>query len=1556
MPVPEKQIHHQTFEEGMDTVTARELIPSNRAKSIYNCVIRSSGKGNVGIVTNLKGNLLVETPLPAGQNKCIGVANDEEANKFYMFIWNSMSLHTILMYNGLTNSVSKVLENLTDTGNIDIMRLNKDFLILHADVVRNNLLYWVDGYNNARKTNISRLLDKSPTGYGDTILQSFIDAYKQTSPFAPTASYFSDTSKPFNRMYGALRKFAQRNTCFDGERSNWSDFSAVTLPSKEPFTGINIIPTENNGINIIVNTGDRDVSVIEIAMQSTDANTSDDTTLNWVLIATINKKKLGLTDNTQYTYKYYNDSPPVPIDQEKIIRPYSYMPKQPLCQAFVQNAMVYSNAKEGFPSIDLDVDVSVAYEDLFLEDGIENEFNKPFYRWDSTDTDYVGGFGARVTNVNGVEEIITKTPVRFNQQRLIIGNDVKAGNEFVLIISNGKWDNFNITYKAINTDTAVTVANKIKSLLIGTGKIYSKTPDIPFTNIYQNDIDGDGNVTFHYIMRATRDEPYLGGYTSVQPVQFNTLKDTGQSLRNIKMGQSIKLGVEYEDFDGRKTATYTNDAMIVNIATINEMGGLKKSIISLRLNNRPPIWAKYFQIMRSNDLVYGDYIQLLIQKVVNVNSDDAQDYLDLTVGSLFTYQKIHPNTPLTYEFKKGDIIRLIKKAGSDPAVYYPSFETEIIDYKPVREDNVKSNLVSNGSNTVTVDSTDIGDIGKIILVDNHEREIIDVPSNTTYLINASLGDTTAKTYLSYTLIDRRGTIRIRKPSTITIEDNSIVELYTPSSLFYPIGDKQFFEFQKKFAIINAGTEDAMHSGDQQNQTTTQPAIINISEGTAYVRNRELPINNSFPGTQILIDTVEDPSYSDFYPSKMNDNGRTSIEDAGDGEITFGSRMRFSNNFIEDTRINGLNDFDSPDREDYNDKYGDIKLTKFDRNRILTFKELITAYVPVDERITQSNNGVAMNISSSKLLNPIQYYAWEGGIGNNPESYASNGTHKYYVSPNSGVIIRLGGNGEEPISKTYNLDNEAIEILADAVKNNAKIFGGFDRGTGMYVVSVEGYNRLIYSDGFGAWVVETDRLPNNINFDLITVPSHGTAVMLDNYRVTYTQTIGYVGPDSFTYRAFVNGSWSDPRKVCLDIIDVPVNLSWRQKESSFFCVRDQYGLRNGNKGWATLEEFNTTDNSLTGNEKPNSPTDPDYVPPIFDSTACEIEPVDNDPVPYNFTPKTNAELSNVYTSETRTIIGINVPISIVIADGEYSKNGAAFTSADGTLVNNDTIQLRNTSSNLYATSVTTTVTTGPYSTTFVITTKNNFGNELRQQEFRRNDCPVGSTGTLVTYSVQPDTFFASTQSEANDLADADIAANGQTYANDPSRGFCIINTVSSIIVCDIEGDGSLDAYAYIDTPGITENGSLANPENIAARNWRNFFLRTDPESQAFILASDNMTSGVKRRFAFNIGKLIGMYPDDVAIPVFIVKIAGRQNTASTVSAYYTLKYPDQKMTMQGAPGTYVPSVVPAGGPPVNPFDIVIPGGGDGTIEFGTGSVIITFEYNRSSNTVTVIPAT
>jgi hypothetical protein len=255
----------------------------------------------------------------------------------------------------------------------------------------------------------------------------------------------------------------------------------------------------------------------------------------------------------------------------------------------------------------------------------------------------------------------------------------------------------------------------------------------------------------------------------------------------------------------------------------------------------------------------------------------------------------------------------------------------------------------------------------------------------------------------------------------------------------------------------------------------------------------------------------------------------------------------------------------------------------------------------------------------------------------------------------------------------------------------------------------------------------------------------------------------------------------------------------------------------------------------------------------------------------------------------------------------------------------------------------------YNISYINTPDAVYSNIEISESFQKDDCTEGSSGTYVTYTVPADTYTSLiSQLDADNQAEADILANGQDYAN--TNATCLVDTINAIISVDMFNDATLDVCAYIDTAGVSESNV------IAARDGLNFYLETDPAPSAYILASDNIDqTTLKRRFLFNIGKLIAQYPDDVAIPTFVFKIRGRSATAGTKTGLWQREFADTSMTMTGEPGTYIPTTIPSGGPPASSWSAEVIGGGDGTVGISVGAVILTFTYTRATNAIALVTA-
>lgn len=134
-------------------------------------------------------------------------------------------------------------------------------------------------------------------------------------------------------------------------------------------------------------------------------------------------------------------------------------------------------------------------------------------------------------------------------------------------------------------------------------------------------------------------------------------------------------------------------------------------------------------------------------------------------------------------------------------------------------------------------------------------------------------------------------------------------------------------------------------------------------------------------------------------------------------------------------------------------------------------------------------------------------------------------------------------------------------------------------------------------------------------------------------------------------------------------------------------------------------------------------------------------VGNDTTPndYNIPTVSGADLATVVTSEPVQITGITAATPISVNGMTYSKNGGAYTSTTGTVINNDIVTWRINSSSSYSTSVSGSTTVGGITKTFTVVTRSTTGipapgtiqiDEGMWKSTMPYDAAGGTTGTAV----------------------------------------------------------------------------------------------------------------------------------------------------------------------------------------------------------------------------------
>ena len=234
-------------------------------------------------------------------------------------------------------------------------------------------------------------------------------------------------------------------------------------------------------------------------------------------------------------------------------------------------------------------------------------------------------------------------------------------------------------------------------------------------------------------------------------------------------------------------------------------------------------------------------------------------------------------------------------------------------------------------------------------------------------------------------------------------NNYYIEAYTPS-INASSENQVFYEFGETYPTYVDGVNN-YHTSTIQNQTASLPAIFKFFRGDIYNRLRE--------STYIL-----DKSMSDKYGSKVDGNGRPFVQDPYAKQTYFPTLVRYSLEYQAGTSINQTNRFYAPNFDEYDREKGDIQRLKTRGRQLRVFQNRACGVVPILQSLVQTADGSGVLSQSSEIINKIQYYLGEYGLGNQFCSLASSGQADYFSDPVRGCQVRLSGDGITPISEIY----------------------------------------------------------------------------------------------------------------------------------------------------------------------------------------------------------------------------------------------------------------------------------------------------------------------------------------------------------------------------------------------------------------------------------------------------------------------------------------------------------------------------------------------------------
>jgi hypothetical protein len=1062
MSVTEKK----NFIGGLNSDAEDRKIPQGDYRYALNVRSSLADGANEGAIENTKGNAVADFLLPVGNNRCIGALDDEENNMVYFFVFNDFGNHTIYEYDVSANVVSIVLQT-------PILNFKSNKFI-NDPVIIGGLLYFNDRVNPPRKVNIERA---KTNGYPSAFREEFINQIAYAPGFPPEVAYGDDTTIKTNNVRNKLFQFRYKYIYEDNEESAWSPISKVPLPQDEgtfrPFAYYD--PTKNNKIGVTVNLGDEFVKRVKIAFR--ESNTGD-----FFLADDIDKSKLTLPlISLTYTYDFYNDETPIALDNDgnSGMRLFDNVPQLADSQALIDgNRIAHGGITENYDPVDIDIDVDVTrdFSDQVpspeLTRTIPADFPGP-HGYGSThggvyyalpSTQHARIIGGNTYYLDQFAQQLARPGQQSSQAFLFLPQQIPNAGPFT---SGDLHDRLLIMTNPGNGYILRTGGSLVNEITIGTppasGVRYVMEVKVQYHDIGNTDALKSKTFKVQYNSQvgdtaqivATQLKNKIAALTFTDGlVQINFAKSSvGSFSRGLNASVAPKESLEIwgEAFVPNQniqlvgnppfdwpTATGPDTGAIYQMEV--EIKGLadwtSNSEKTLKAGANHGIGIVYYDAPNRSGLTNISrvsqektfYVPHFAE--LNIPSGQVPNATDLRV----TINHKPPEWARRYQFVY---------TGNQTITRIPASEgyRGFVDFtlKNVSNSSISGAIQATLDNLVDYNDAVPEDIDLGYSYTKGDRiRFVTKAVNTTTLAVDYLTDYRDVEVVSF---DPNTNIIVFKDPSINIVDNMLVEIYTPKTAS---DDLVYHEIGECFDIIGG-----FHTGNVSDQSNLAGAVVDLNDiGDVYLRYRTGPI----------FSIVEDYSFSDYYTSDSWDMGRPNIVDNNIKRVKRESTIRYSEPFVPETNINGLSQFNDLSFEVYAQRYGSIqRMYSKDRNLII-FQNDKVGRIGVNQSTLFDNQGNPIGAvgQQTKVLNDVNYYIEEFGIGTNPESFAVYGNRMYFVDVKRGAVLRLGGDGITTISdyKMHNYFTDTFKAVIDA-KKDFKVIGEYDIRFGEYILSIQG---------------------------------------------------------------------------------------------------------------------------------------------------------------------------------------------------------------------------------------------------------------------------------------------------------------------------------------------------------------------------------------------------------------------------------------------------------------------------------------------------------------------
>ncbi len=1052
---------------------------------------------------NVMGNTQIpNVNLPdTGVNETIGAFFDQQKIRIFYFNYNSGRKHGIYVYDIKAGTTTTLLQCLsgncpTDILNFNLLEVIVSVNIIYGDSQQGDILYFIDTLFRPTKININRAL---ANGYG-TYQRSYLDVIKEIPQLPPVARYEDDNTVTVNNLNGQLFQFKIRNHFDDNDMSATSAWGVMPLPQGDGDPALSSDATVNAVIKIIIPTGAPNVKKLEILGTTSLGQTWGD----FFSIEILNKADLSIPDNDTYIYEFRNDRIYAPIDINESNQLFDVVPRNANTQdVLLTNILIYGGITENYKPINPTVGFSSSINapaDIRLGLIAVQEGNT----LGTSGNIHISVVGkaaipentkyANITaNVNTTAGNITYTSGNYTSSipttnDIILGLTISAVSFGFTVVSV---DSHNlIIFKASTGLNYFNIANNYEpdSLLSDSIPTYDYSNQETFGLVF---FDAQGRsigimpntnqtittTTLYYNSDGIHSQPYILFNISGLPPDWAYYYQLARIANPTKSkflywisdraftGTDTISGVTYAYLSIASLNQYTKD----NPSTATQLSytwqaGDRVKILENMQSTTVFNTQNDYQIINGlnnptiNGVTYdGQFLQILVPSSGSgITIDNSKANFNFLLEIYTPTKSLSSTENIYYEFGR-------RYAIGNPTTPNRYYQGEIANQSP---GGVGSATIKNadGDAYMRARTINAGNTLNYLL----PPTTLDFSGGNLY----TLPETFSETFTTFDYTPNSTTLATYSAST----SNTWLNIFTLGLSFHVKGSLTFevtangrfaLDIREYFPTVPTTngftiyTSGSVISGQTVTAnldfvyTPTPTAVpnymaITIDNLTTGVNLKLLGGNLTFveSGSEFTANIV-DQNFSDFYPSAVNSNGRAWAIQPNIDETYIGTLVRYSLPYLSNTNINNVNRFYEQNSDQYDDARGDIRRLRVRGAYMRVFQDRGCGEVPVFQNMLTNTSGQTQIGQSENVINNIQYYAGEFGMGGQYSSLVSGKIQDYFVDPVRGYQVRVSQDGIIPISELYYGQYYIRSLLTPYNKPYTRQDGGSAKILGCY---------------------------------------------------------------------------------------------------------------------------------------------------------------------------------------------------------------------------------------------------------------------------------------------------------------------------------------------------------------------------------------------------------------------------------------------------------------------------------------------------------------------------